>query len=180
MNIRSIASGVFAVFLFMGFSVSEQATENGMTTDIGFVPAAIAGDDKDKDASSPAALICKAADEMGGDAKDTKDKADKSEKEAKDSKDKADKSKADLDKDASDKDKKNAKDKADKADENHKDAKDKADKADKGYEDAKKGATDKAPCTTPDGKPGFWTPEGESTPTSGKPTPAAFRELHGN
>jgi len=183
MKIRSIVTGFFAVLLFMGFSVPWNVTENGMTTDIGFVPAAIAGADKDKVISTPAPLICKPADEMGGDAKDAKDKADESKKEAKDSKDKADKDKADVDADhdASEQDKKDTKDKADKADEDYKDAKDKADKADKDYEDTKKKAIDKAPCTTPDGKPGFWTPDdGKDTPTSGKPAPEAFRELHGN
>jgi len=181
MNIRSIAAGVFALFLFMGFDISLQTTANGKITDIEAVPTAIADEDKDKASSAP--LICKAADEMGGEAKDTKDKADKSGKDAKDSKDKADKDKAAVESDhkASDQDKKDAKDKADKADEDYKDAKDKADKADKDYGDAKKKATDKAPCTTPDGKPGFWTPDdGKDTPTSGKPAPEAFRELHGN
>ncbi|MDQ6982112.1 MAG: hypothetical protein Q9M08_03785 [Mariprofundus sp.] len=181
MKIKFVATGIFAVFLFMGLNVSQQTTENGITTNMGFMPAAIADEDKDKASSAP--LICKAADEAGGDAKDAKDKADKSEKEAKDSEDKADKDKADIDadKDASDKDKKDAKDKADKADKDDKDAKDKADKADKDYEDTKKEATDKAPCTTPDGKPGFLTPDdGKDAPTSGKPTPEAFRELHGN
>ncbi|MDQ7000941.1 MAG: hypothetical protein Q9M12_08680 [Mariprofundus sp.] len=181
MNIRSIVAGVFAMFLFMGFDISLQTTANGKTIEIEDVPTAIAGDDKD--AAKSTSLICKTADEMGGEKKDAKDKADKSEKDAKDSKDKADKDKADLDtdRDASDEDKKDAKDKADKADEDYKDAKDKADKADKDYGDTKKKATDKAPCTTPDGKPGFWTPDdGKDTPTSGKPAPEAFRELHGN
>ena len=179
MNIRSIASGVFALFLFMGFNVPLQTTTNGKITDIGLVPTAIAGDDKD--AAKSTSLICKTADEVGGEKKDAKDKADKSEKEAKDSKDKADKDKADMDtdRDASDEDKKDAKDKADKADEDYKGAKDKADKADKDYEDSKKECT---PCTTPDGKPGLWMPEGKDTctSTSGKPAPKAFRELHGN
>ena len=183
MKIRSIVTGFFAVLLFMGFSVPKNVTESGITTDMGFVPAAIAEDDKDKDMSTPAALICKPVDELGGDAKDSKDKAAKSEKDAKDSKDKADKDKADTDadRDASDQDKKDAKDKADKADKDYEDAKDKADKADKDYEDAKKKAKDKAPCTTPGGKFGFWAPDkGKNIPTSGKPTPEAFRELHGN
>ena len=181
MNIRFITAGVFAIFLFMGFDVSLQTTANGKMTDIAAVPTAIAGDDKD--AEKPAPLVCKPADEMSGDAKDTKDKADVSKKAAKDSKDKAEKDKADVDADhdASKQDKKDTKDKADKADEDYKDAKDKADKADKDYEDTKKKAIDKAPCTTPDGKPGFWTPDdGKDTPTSGKPAPEAFRELHGN
>jgi hypothetical protein len=177
MNIRFITTGVFAIFLFMGFDVSLQTTANGKITDIAAVPTAIAGDDKD--AEKPAPLICKAADEMGGDAKDTKDKADESKKEAKDSKDKADKSKSDIDadKDASDKDKEDAKDKADKADKDYKDAKDKADKADKDYEDAKKECT---PCTTPDGKPGLWVSEGKDCSSSRKLAPEAFRQLHGN
>jgi len=181
MKIRFITTGVFAIFLFMGFDVSLQTTANGKITDIAAVPTAIAGDDKDAEKTAP--LICKAADKMGGDAKDAKDKADESKKEAKDSKDKADKSKSDIDADhdASKQDKKDTKDKADKADKDYKDAKDKADKADKDYEDTKKKAIDKAPCTTPDGKPGFWTPDdGKDTPTSGKPAPEAFRELHGN
>jgi len=179
MKIRSIVTGFFTVLLFMGFSVPWNVTENSMTTDIGFVPAAIAGADKDKVISTPAPLICKPADEMGGDAKDTKDKADESKKEAKDSKDKADKSKSDIDadKDASDKDKEDAKDKADKADKDYKDAKDKADKADKDYKDAKKECT---PCTTPDGKPGLWVSEGKDCSSSRKLAPEAFRQLHGN
>jgi len=179
MKIRFITAGVFALFLFMGFDISLQTTANGNTIDIEDVPTAIAGDDKD--AAKSTSLICKFADEVGGEKKDAKDKADKSEKEAKDSKDKADKDKAsvDADHDASDEDKKDAKDKADKADEDYKDAKDKADKADKDYEDSKKECT---PCTTPDGKPGLWMPEGKDTctSTSGKPAPKAFRELHGN
>lgn len=179
MNIRYITVGIFAVLLFMGFNISQKTTENGQTTNIGVVPTVNAGEDKDKTTSQP--LICKPADEVGGEAKDAKDKADKSEKEAKDSKDKADKDKADLDadSDASDKDKKDAKDKADKVDKDSKDAKDKADKADKDYEDSKKECT---PCTTPEGKPGLWMPEGKDTctSTSGKPAPKAFRELHGN
>jgi len=177
MKIRFITTGVFAIFLFMGFDVSLQTTANGKITDIAAVPTAIAGDDKDAEKTAP--LICKAADKMGGDAKDAKDKADESKKEAKDSKDKADKSKSDIDADhdASEQDKKDAKDKADKADKDYKDAKDKADKADKDYEDAKKECT---PCTTPDGKPGLWVSEGKDCSSSRKLAPEAFRELHGN
>ena len=185
MKIRSIATGIFAIFLFMGLNVSQKTTEGGMTTDIGLVPVVIAKDEAGKGKAdichkghtinvSTSAVSAHLAhgDQLGAcqpapvcvaddDTADKAKKADKTAKDAKDSKDKADKDKADIDadKDSSAKDKKDAKDKADKADKDAKDTKDKA---------------DKAPCTTKDGKKGHWSKG------PGKPTPEAFRELHGN
>jgi len=186
MNIRTIATGIFAVLLFMGFNISQKATENGMITDIGFVPAVIADDtkSKDKSASTPAPLICQC--KAASNANDQAAKADKASKEAKDSKDRADKNKADIDKDknASDKDKKSAKDKADKADKDYKAAKESKDKADKDKKDVDDLIKSGAPCTCPDGSSGFWgtdtTGGGAGGSSSGNPAPEAFRELHGN
>ncbi|MFQ5345932.1 MAG: hypothetical protein ACE5DZ_08240, partial [Mariprofundus sp.] len=184
MNIQSVAVGVVTGLLFMGVNLPHKATNTGMVTYSGFMPAASAEEKKSKamDKASSSPLICQC--QAVADAKDKVDKADKASKDAKDKADKA----AKASKDAKDKADKASKDKAEKA---YKDAKDNKDKADKAYEEAKsskeKADKDKrdidelvktgSPCTCPDGSKGFWgadpTGGGAGGSSSGSPAPEA-------
>jgi len=194
--VRTIMASIFAVFLFMGINLPQQEAEQGAVATAAslFVPAAIAGEDKDsKDTSSTSTsgvLICSAlsvVQQKVSTRESAEHESADSEKEAKKAKDEAESKKAEVDDDdsASESEKKDedkhAKEKDDeykKAKKEHDDTKSKLSEAQTELAAAQT-AVSTSPCTTVSGKPGYWSnAAGTPAPTTST-APKSLREMHG-